>query len=647
MGAWMDPAEVTEEAVRTGLFAAGTLYLAWRGRTHDLRDRPGWRLVLGGLALLTLGSLADLFDEFGVVRHLPAVLVAEPWDLLETFTELLAPVVGTLLLMAGFLLWLPLPARLSKAEADLRKANEELQGRVATSKSAWETLISNVPDYILLIDQEGRVVYANRTPAGLRMEDVLGRPIADFVPDPGQRADMLAAVQQALAGGPASKVEVVGPGPDGRPATYSLRIMPSAQADGRPAALMLNIDVTEELRVRDTLRASDERFRMAAAATMDVIWDLDVAADRLVWGDALTTVLGHDRAALEPGLASWTALVHPDDLERIEASFRAALAGDASQWQGEYRFRRGDGSWAQLLDRCTIVRDADGRARRAVGAMTDLSMLIQLRRQAEEKTLEAQRLQQEAAFKTQFLNMAAHELATPLTPLKLQVATMRAMPAGQADPEGFDLLQRNVNRLAALVNDLLDAARLQASGLPLDLRPIDAPRLLARVAASFAGQARDAGVALAVRPSPAAVPFTGDEARLEQVLFNLVHNALKFTPRGGEVWLGARQDGPSIVLEVDDTGVGLGPEQLARLFQPFSQVHDPAKVKAGGTGLGLYIARGIAQQHGGELRARSAGPGQGASFGLWLPVSPAQPGASSAPASGAGPRRVDGGPAPR
>ena len=643
----MDPAEVTEEAVRTGLFAAGTIYLAWRGRTHDLRDRPGWRLVLGGLAVLTLGSLADLFDEFGVVRHLPAVFVAEPWDLLEAFTELVAPVVGTLLLMAGFLLWLPLPAALSKAEAELRKANDELRGRVASGKSAWETLISNVPDYILLIDQDERVAYANRMPAGLRAADVLGQPIAGFVPDPTQREAMLAAIRQALAGGKPSSLEVVGPGHDGQPATYSLRVMPSAQPDGRPAALMLNVDITEDLRVRDTLRASDERFRMAAAATLDVIWDLDVAADRLVWGDALTTVLGHDRAALEPGLASWTALVHPDDLERVEASFRAALDGDASQWQAEYRFRRGDGSWAQVLDRCTIVRDAGGKPRRAVGAMTDLSPLVQLRKRAEETSLEAQRLQQEAAFKTRFLNMAAHELATPLTPLKLQVATMRATPAGQADPEGFDLLQRNVNRLAALVNDLLDAARLQASGLPIDVRPVDAPRLLARVAASFAGQARDAGVTLSLRPGPATPPVAGDEARLEQVLFNLVHNALKFTPRGGEVWLQARPEGPSVVLEVQDNGIGLSAAQLGRLFQPFSQVHDAARVKAGGTGLGLYIARGIAQQHGGDLRARSAGPGQGSCFELWLPLSPATPGASSGPASAAAPRRADGAPAPR
>ncbi len=111
-----------------------------------------------------------------------------------------------------------------------------------------------------------------------------------------------------------------------------------------------------------------------------------------------------------------------------------------------------------------------------------------------------------------------------------------------------------------------------------------------------------------------------DEVRVEQILFNLLHNALKFTPREGKVYVQVGADATHAVLSVRDTGIGMDASQLARLFQPFSQVHDPNNVRPGGTGLGLFVARGIAEQHGGSLQATSPGAGHGARFTLRLPL---------------------------
>lgn len=265
---------------------------------------------------------------------------------------------------------------------------------------------------------------------------------------------------------------------------------------------------------------------------------------------------------------------------------------------------------------------------------------------AEDVHREAQRIKEMAEFKTQFLSNAAHELATPLTPLKLQLATMRGRLASQ-DPEGFRMLERNVHRLGTLVDDLLDAARLQAGHLRLRPAPLPVPDLLGRVCVSFAPQAGVAGVTLGVLGSPPALQVVGDETRVEQVLFNLVHNALKFTPRGGQVWLAADVDGPDAVIRVQDTGIGLTPAQAERLFQPFTQVHDTSQVpKAGGTGLGLYIAKGIAEQHGGDLRVESPGPGRGCTFTLRLPQVPASAAAGAA-ATAPGPPRAGAAPSAR
>lgn len=242
--------------------------------------------------------------------------------------------------------------------------------------------------------------------------------------------------------------------------------------------------------------------------------------------------------------------------------------------------------------------------------------------QAQRHELAVERLQAIAAFKTQFLNNAAHELATPITPLKLQLAALRsqkeALPAHVR--ESLDLLSRNIDRLGLLVNDLLDAARLQGGRITLALAPTSLQAVAREACASLAEQARQAGVDLALDAREGDVVVPGDAVRLGQVAFNLVHNALKFTPRGGTVRVDAAFEGGAGVLRVRDNGIGLTLDQRARLFHPFMQVHDPLKVRVTGTGLGLYISKGIAEEHGGTLSCRSDGPGQGATFEVRLPV---------------------------
>ena len=678
-------------------------------------------------------------------------------------------------------------------EVALRTAAEADRDR---TRQNWETLLVNAPDYILVIDADERVAFVNRTPPGLDPAAVQGKPITNFVPDPAQQEQLRQTIQRAFRERRSSLLEINGPGPDGTAATYRCRIFPTTDSHGAPAALMINVDITKSLAAERALEQrnaelarAQEVLQLAGRATNDVIWDLDLGSGRLMWGDAFEKVFGHPMGALEPGIGSWLARIHPDDLPRIDASFAAALAGPAVQWHDSYRFRRADGRYADVLDRAIIVRDPRGRARRAVGAMTDVSQLKQAeadlraalaateaavealrssearwrslaenapayiitcdaegritfvnrypagmtpeevlgrpvwefappgtdqqavrerilatvrtktpqlletqgpgpngqvrwysmhwspvlgaggqvdsviamafdvteqremarlgeeaRRRAEEHRTEAQRLKDMADFKTQFLNNAAHELATPLTPLKLQLATMRPLLASR-DPAGFDLLERNVNRLGALVDDLLDAARLQSGHLRLVVTRVPLDDLLARIALSFRAQAQEAGVTLGVHPSGERLRVPCDEMRVEQVLFNLVHNAIKFTPRGGQVWLRAERDGQHVAVQVQDTGAGLSPEQMGRLFQPFTQVHDPRHARAGGTGLGLYIARGIAHQHGGSLEAQSPGPGAGCTFTIRLPAA-GPPGVEiresleATPRRGAGPGRA-------
>lgn len=239
--------------------------------------------------------------------------------------------------------------------------------------------------------------------------------------------------------------------------------------------------------------------------------------------------------------------------------------------------------------------------------------------------MELERLQEMDRFKTDFINMAAHELNTPMTPLLLQVRLLRMKQAGQAieadNGRIVDVLDRNLKRLSRLVQDMLDVARLQGGRLHLDVKPTDLRPLLAEVADTFSQEAVERGVALTVE-APPTLPAAADDARVAQVLHNLVSNAIKFTPAGGQVTVAGNVQDDHVLISVTDTGVGLSPDQAQQLFQPFSRVHRDEH-KAPGTGLGLYISRGLVEWHGGTLAVESAGPGAGSRFTVRLPVRPA------------------------
>lgn len=223
-------------------------------------------------------------------------------------------------------------------------------------------------------------------------------------------------------------------------------------------------------------------------------------------------------------------------------------------------------------------------------------------------------------FKTRFINMAAHELNTPLTPIRLGIATLRsARSASQESQQVLDILERNVMRLVLLLQDILESARIQSDQLRIRKGAVDLARLVRAIAEEQRPRFEAAHVGLALDAPPAA-PMVGDEIRLHQVLMNLVDNALKHTPEGGSVALKVEPVEGGWRCAVTDTGQGIAAEDLGRLFQPFSRL-DESEGKAG-SGLGLSIARSIVERHGGTIQAASAGRGQGSTFTFELPTQP-------------------------
>jgi signal transduction histidine kinase len=240
---------------------------------------------------------------------------------------------------------------------------------------------------------------------------------------------------------------------------------------------------------------------------------------------------------------------------------------------------------------------------------------------AEQARADARALQASDQAKTRFLNTAAHELRTPLTPVLIQLELMRQHPGVVGDPKlqhSTTVIQRNINRLKAHVDDLLDIARLQTGRLPLKMQEMPIDPLLLDAEESFQELTKTKGLRLDVRGAPG-TQVRADPNRLMQVLFNLLSNAVKATPDGGRIVIAAECEDTTCNIHVTDTGNGIKKEDLARLFEPFEQLTDEEHQKDG-AGLGLFISRNIVEAHGGTIRATSEGPGKGSTFTITLPT---------------------------
>jgi two-component system phosphate regulon sensor histidine kinase PhoR len=217
----------------------------------------------------------------------------------------------------------------------------------------------------------------------------------------------------------------------------------------------------------------------------------------------------------------------------------------------------------------------------------------------------------------------SHELRTPVAALKALVETLEqgAMEDPVEGPEFLHRMHVEVDGLAQLVSELLDLARAEAGRLDLDLAPTDAEHLLREAAERAVPAARHTGLQLdvALPAQDDALTVCADSRRMGQVLANLLANATKFTPPGGRIEAGVRRKGDVVEFWVSDSGVGVEPEHLGRIFERFYKI-DPSRAAGTGTGLGLAIAKHLVLAHGGQIWAESAGYGRGATFRVVLPA---------------------------
>jgi PAS domain S-box-containing protein len=372
---------------------------------------------------------------------------------------------------------------------------------------------------------------------------------------------------------------------------------------------------------RDTeaaLRASEQRLLEAQAVAHIGSWEWDIAANRVWWSDQLAAIYG--TPGLTPSYEEFLERVHPEDRSLVQSVVEAAFH-DHQPFAYEHRIVRTDGVVRTLAARGRVITDADGRPVRMLGTGQDISERKQA--EASEAALAAeqaarQRAEEANRVKDEFLAMVSHELRTPLNAV---LGWARMLSDGPADPErlarGLEVIQRNAQMQAWLINDLLDVSEIKAGQLRLDLRPVNLHAIVS-LAIDAVGVPAGAKQILITSALADRVEIHGDPHRLQQVVWNLLVNAVKFTPEGGRVEVRLEGRDGEAFIQVSDTGQGIEPELLPRLFEAFWQ-GDPVR-RRGGLGLGLTIVRTLVEAHGGRVEVESDGPGRGATFRVRLPA---------------------------
>jgi PAS domain S-box-containing protein len=484
-----------------------------------------------------------------------------------------------------------------------------IEAELRDSEARYRELVELAPDGVL-VHQDLKIVYCN--PAGLRLchatsrEELVGKDVLSIV-HPSDREAIQRRVDAAEGGSRTSLEEFRLVALDGTESIAEASGV-GTSFEGKRSVLVVIRDVTERRRIEEALRESEARFRHLIQAIPGLVYDTDAVGQSAYFNSRWLEYTGKETGELEQRLM----LVHPDDRERVRAEWGRAVQG-RSVFECEYRLRRHDGEYRWFLGRAVPLLDARGGTVRWFGVAIDVH----------EMKLAQQALREADRNKSEFLAMLSHELRNPLTPI---VVSLHILENSTASKETVDravaVMKRQVYHLKELVDDLLDLTRISHNRVELKKRVVDLREVAAKVVEDHREWFASCGVDLQLEQRSTPIFVDGDENRLTEVLGCLLQNAAKFTPPGGRANLALASDPlrGEAELRVTDTGVGMTKDVIARLFQPFVQADTSLDRSKGGLGLGLALAKGLIELHGGYIEARSNGLGRGSEFVLRLPL---------------------------
>jgi PAS domain S-box-containing protein len=460
---------------------------------------------------------------------------------------------------------------------------------------------------------------------GYTADEIIGKSIKTIIPADRQHeeADILNRIRR---GERVDHFETVRQHKSGRLVPVSVTISPVRDADGRVVAaskIVRDLSATSEL---------EGRFQAIIESSDDAIVSKDLNGIVQSWNPAAERIFGYTAAEM---IGRPIEVIFPPDRKDEEPKILERLRRGERVDHFETVRRRKDGTLIDVSVTISPVLSPTGQVIGASKIARDVTALKQLLRQREELLASEQHARREAErqsrVKDEFLATLSHEVRTPLNAIlgwaqvlhdrAAAVAAGRSTVADGADlVEGLEVIERNTRVQTQLIDDLLDMSRITAGKIRLDVQQVDVGDVVKAAVASVRHAADGKGIRLQVVLDPLAGPVRGDPARLQQCVWNLLTNAVKFTPKGGKVQVSLERVNSHLELCVIDTGEGIKPELLPHLFERFRQGDASTTRRHGGLGLGLSIVKHLIELHGGKVRAKSPGPDQGSTFCIELPL---------------------------
>jgi PAS domain S-box-containing protein len=363
------------------------------------------------------------------------------------------------------------------------------------------------------------------------------------------------------------------------------------------------IDVQERKEAEQQLRQSEARYRAVVESQRELVCRFRPTGEILFANDAYAHALGTTAEAMAP--RSFWEYVPADDHAHVRAMLDA-LTPENPEARIENRFETSDGVRWMLWTNRALAFDSAGRLQEAQSTGVDITD----RKRVEQALEEADRR------KDEFIATLSHELRNPLAPLRNALHLVRL--SGNSDPQlapVHRMMERQVDHLVRLVDDLLEISRITRGALELRSEPVQLATIVHNAVETADALIRSADHRLDIALPSEALVLPGDPVRLGQILANLLNNAANYTPRGGHIELRAQRTGKHVEIIVRDNGNGIAPDQLERIFEMFNR-----GAGSNGLGIGLALARRLAQMHGGSIRAQSDGLGHGSTFIVALPL---------------------------
>jgi PAS domain S-box-containing protein len=472
----------------------------------------------------------------------------------------------------------------------------EVERNAADTAALLRAIVDSAQDLIFVKDREGRFVLMNSALANAA-PPLLGATVEEHFA-PHLAAGYTSTDAEVLRSGRHAVVEERIPLKEGE------RMFQTIKAPWRRGEQVLGVigisrDITERMYAESRLRESEERYRLAARATKDAIWDWDLESAKVTWNPAIEQLCG-DRP--DPDIDWWTNRVHPDDRPSVLDSISAFVTSGGERWEHEYRFRRADGTYAHVLDRGFLVRNEASEPARMIGAMVDMSERIEAFQRLNELQTELIHVSRVSAMGT-MASALAHELNQPLTGVANYVSGARRL----LDERGADAIETVLPALADAAGEVIKASeiirrlrrmvargKVEVQAVELDVLIKDALSLA--IPNSLLAQ-------VDISTSGIGTLVLGDPIQIQQVLVNLIRNAVEamegMVTKHLTIW--AERAGDLHRIHVRDTGSGISPDIAERLFTPFTTT------KSEGLGVGLMISRTILEAHGGTIGVLETG----------------------------------------